>query len=372
MDSHGWLRPCEHLKIFELLDSLLELAKADLQTEWMRYSGVVKPPSMGPTTGARMGRWEFGQRLYHMSMFGEPIGERQQREPDGDDGSDGDDPPEDDTGEPGPDVVFEGGRGRGRGRRGRGRGGRGRGDGGIPGAVPDGVDIKAAASALRRFADRRALMRSYLQCVLQRYQYVTLPATDARGNVQSLEVFQILDLNPKGIFVETYKDKQTPAGQCDVTVQPYEIFDLSGLDLVVGLYGRRYDLDIYKVADAHTVDILNMTGVSSHVREHMESWTVGRSEFSGCWLLSNPKPSEPRGHYMGSSYPVLRLVDMVEAQRFLPIEEKVIHRRHGRKNYDFRKLASSRQYLQVLLNSDILFRAGVTEIHSAQQNHIID
>ena len=277
--------------------------------------------------------------------------------PDGDD-DDGDDP-----GDPGE-------------RQGRrsGRGSRTGGGGGAdhPGSGGAGKPSKREAPpGAQEAQDKCTMLRQWILACLEKYAYITVavPADDGDGSGEVFKPMQILNLEPRGIYLQTWETwldgqsrQQMVHGAMTVDAQPFEVWEPSAACQTAATAAR---FDAFILEDPAKLDLLSLTGVEPAARRRIQKWKASdNSEVDGCLVFTSPELPAPVVDIASDNYPVLCLLDALHDKGWTGKPARVVHRRRGAKLYDCRRPPTKAIYYKCLLKLAELWKLGADEFPS--------
>ena len=326
-------------------ESLPSVLNCDYQTEWDRWSSIIKftktycPP--------KLKRSQVLNKVYYINAKLDASGDGDGSGDGGDEGGDGDGPGDEEDSDSGPSDDEAPDPKKPRREGGGGDGGDG-GDGGHDGAY-DGATAEEIEAPNERQA---ALIREWLYASLavQSFISITLQSEDNDGQV--VKPFQVLEIK-RGRQVVLFDEVQTTAPELGlVGLQPLERW-LGASDGT----GLPDTIDTFVLEEPCTADVLHLIGTKREARKKLIQWTPAMSDVQGCVALANPQPVKCKVSLGDEKVPFLALVDELEDQGFVGVDKKV---RHGPgdagKQYDAR--STFRTYLQCVITQESLFRAG--------------
>lgn len=327
-----------------------------LKVVWSTWTSVLRVGG-DLRRGQRIKRQKFIDYIYRMSFCHEaPL----RPKVDGEDGH-----AEDDGVGSGDDADIELGvveSKAGKGARQRGRKGRGRAsDGPAAARRRQGLGPKQGAPLVD--LELSKLLRQYLAASLEVHSFFSLEVADGDG-VRCL-FYQILAVDPKGIFVKTDNTQKggiKDAGVFEVSAQPYQEWLGHGGSAT----SASIAVECFPFDNPCMIDLLKVGGCSASARAGWRKWKTGPADVDGCILLQSPEPLRPACRLEDPKVPVLALLDALGEQGFSPVEDRVRHTDAGDKRYDGRSIAGKRCYLQCVLAFPELQQAGVAAFASGR------
>ncbi|CAK0833336.1 unnamed protein product, partial [Prorocentrum cordatum] len=149
-------------------------------------------------------------------------------------------------------------------------------------ATGDGGDRRR----LREQVDMAMLVREWLISSTKQFEYLSLWATNADGNMQ-IRVLQILSCNVNVASVATFESTKPNEFGLKVCVQELEVWKVDTM---------RYDtnlIDVFTAPPPEHVDMLGLVGAGERNRRQMKYWTWAESDLDGCLALTSPRPRCP-------------------------------------------------------------------------------
>lgn len=204
-------------------------------------------------------------------------------------------------------------------------------------------------------------MRQWFASFLQRYEYITLRVRADDGGL-TFVVFQVLDLERKSLVVRPYVGNEEAAeldGLYTVSVQPLEVWCPQP-----GAVEPGETLEVFLFHEPKKIDVITLTGALTEGRRGIYAWKAHLSDVEGC---THPHGKEILANrsvdLLGSSVPVLCLLDALRQKGFVGIDQVVCHTA-GCLEFDRRQVAGRRAYLQCVLHMEKVLARGVAEFRS--------
>ena len=370
------------------MNQLIPSLGLDLQSEWDRYTSVVRPTSGSKKDlrPVRIQRGVFENHVYRLGWMTMPVVDRgragrQRQDGDGGGGGSGDDGPDGGDRPPrapqgndaghggnGGDDDHGGGSDHGPGNPGGHGPGRGR-----PGRRPRGN------ATLKGTPGETELLVEYLAACLQRGMHITVPVHGGAGSVETdehqLEAFQIVDLIAKPLVVNTYQTRleqeesaSEPPG-FKITLQPLTLW--APTSTVVKADAQQ--LEVFVVDEPYEVDLIDLSGATSG-RDGITkflSWRASASQVENCVCLTCPTLLKPPAllSLKDPGIPTLCVLDALHDKNITGKDTLVVHgARRGRKIYDGRPpLHKKKLYLQCVLALPEILRQGGPEFPSNER-----
>ena len=208
------------------------------------------------------------------------------------------------------------------------------------------------------------LMRDYLTGCLGRHSYVSVitpPELWEDGQIE-YSCFQVLDVLPREKVIETYRERVAEANRFAVSVQPLEVFRMTGT-------GDTTQLDTYVITEPCVIDLVQVIGsTSAEDRSKVHMWQYSVSDIDGCLLLQFPSHLQPIvSDWLSPSTPVLSILDHLHTLGYAPSDTIQCHGPDTQlRLYDSRDRPSKRTYYQCILIPSQLFANGVDFFDSSR------
>ena len=194
-----------------------------------------------------------------------------------------------------------------------------------PGYVDGATQVR---QALRKTDDEARLVVEYIAASLKQGMYITIHV-DNDENDDHLKAFQVLEVDPKFITVETWKTKllekeEHQHGQSaglKVTVQPLELWN----EAIGGVGADSTELTVYAMQDPLCMDIIDLSGDRKEDRGKFAIWEAGLSPVEGCVRLTRHGPLQPPAGLKMADKPTLCLLDQLDADRWVGVEALCVH-----------------------------------------------
>jgi hypothetical protein len=116
-------------------------------------------------------------------------------------------------------------------------------------------------------------------------------------------------------------------------------------------------LECFEVGDAEAVDVVHRLNGDPTTRGTIYRWEREWIDLEGCFLLCRPVQAFPTSNASGKDFPILGLIDALEAKQFIPVNRALRHSRVSGLFYDSHS-RNCRPYLQAVLCCDWLFDKG--------------
>lgn len=210
------------------------------------------------------------------------------------------------------------------------------------------------------------LLRQWLVAYLEPYTYMTIPVQGEDGDQAVVHAFQLLDLERKSIILRPFVDADDEAelqGLYNISVQPLELWRRPD----EAMMANAQSLETFVFQPPTKIDLITALGgakAGCARRPTILTWQARQSDVEGCVEMHTPVAlgSQPVD-LMSKGVPVLALLDTMCERGFVGVD-RVVRHKQGVMEFDRRRIAGRRSYLQCVLHADKIAAKGVADFPS--------